>query len=386
MALPTARGALHALTHHHLYVEHLIAKKLRFFARNRWMARHATDGGDVPAPLVYKLVLTYRCNLRCPMCYEWGATGWCHDDRALAAEELAWPVVEKIFAQSSAARPSFILIGGEPLLYSRFADLARLLREHRSFAITCTNGLLAERMRDSSEDNPYLTYLISLDGLQPENDRIRGAGVYAKVMHTINTLKRLRRPPYIGIQFTLRPENVSSIHRFCGEMASVGVDWVLLNLSWFVTPREATAYEALMRTRFGITATSQRGYQQPFEIDADEFVRQYRGVLEERWDMQVSCYLKRPEDIHAYLADDDSSGFVPCSKQWLRMDVTPNAEVTPCALYPDLGVGNLADSDVMEVWNSERYRDFRAFRADHMLPVCRKCDALYLYDAKRRIL
>ena len=116
--------------------------------------------------------LTYRCNLRCAMCYEWGTAGWCHENREQAREELAWPVVEKIFAERSVAHPSFILIGGEPLLYSRFADLARLLRDRRSFAITCTNGLFAERMRESSDGNPYLTYLISLDGLEAENDSI----------------------------------------------------------------------------------------------------------------------------------------------------------------------------------------------------------------------
>jgi hypothetical protein len=55
-------------------------------------------------------------------------------------------------------------------------------------------------------------------------------------------------------------------------------------------------------------------------------------------------------------------------------------------LYPDLGVGNLNEKGVMEVWNSPEYAKFRALRREGPLPICSKCDALYLYDAKRKIL
>ena len=55
------------------------------------------------------------------MCYEWGEVGWCHEQpRQAMAKELDWAVVEKLFAQVGRTHPYFILIGGEPTLYSPF--------------------------------------------------------------------------------------------------------------------------------------------------------------------------------------------------------------------------------------------------------------------------
>jgi len=170
-------------------------------------------------------------------------------------------------------------------------------------------------------------------------------------------------------------------------MARIGVDWVLLNLCWFVSDEQARDYEQFMRQHFGIEATSQRGFMMPYDLDKDEFVRQYQRIQNEKWPFQVSCYLKEAEEIHTFVDTPD----VPprntfCYKQWVRIDVTPEGTVAPCILYPDLLVGDLNKSEVADVWNSPEYAKFRSVRREHVLPVCSKCDALYLYDAKRKIL
>jgi radical SAM protein with 4Fe4S-binding SPASM domain len=66
--------------------------------------------------------------------------------------------------------------------------------------------------------------------------------------------------------------------------------------------------------------------------------------------------------------------------------VTPDGEVTPCILYPDLIVGDLKVQSVMEVWNSAAFKAFREVRRKEVLPVCAKCNALYLHDARRKYL
>jgi sulfatase maturation enzyme AslB (radical SAM superfamily) len=108
----------------------------------------------------------------------------------------------------ASSHPYFILHGGEPLLYSRFGDVSALLKSHRCFAITCTNGTDLDRFQDVAANNPFITYLISLDGPPDQNDGLRGAGIYAKVSANIEKLRSMRRPPYVGVQFTIRPENV----------------------------------------------------------------------------------------------------------------------------------------------------------------------------------
>ena len=56
----------------------------------------------VPPPLVYKLVLSYACNLRCAGCFQWGASGWCREEsREAMARELDWALVERLFADAA---------------------------------------------------------------------------------------------------------------------------------------------------------------------------------------------------------------------------------------------------------------------------------------------
>ena len=231
---------------HPLYMQHLIVSKLTALTRYRWAERNSHKDAQVPAPLGFPRVLTYKCNLRCIMCYEWGEVGWCHDQpKPAMARELDWAVIERLFVEVGRFRPYFILIGGEPLLYSRFAELAALLRRTKCFAIVCTNGLLLHRFEDVLTDNPYLTFLVSLDGPEEQNDLLRGRGVYRKVTRNIERLKSLKQPPYIGIEFTIRPENVGTMHEFCRDMVARHVDWILLNPCWFVSERQARKSRAV---------------------------------------------------------------------------------------------------------------------------------------------
>jgi radical SAM protein with 4Fe4S-binding SPASM domain len=388
MPLPSVGGFLRTVYRHPLYMQHLIVSKFTSLARYRWAERNPDKDDRVPPPLGYKVVLTYKCNLRCIMCYEWGEVGWCHEQpKPAMAKELDWAVVEKLFAEARRSRPYFIFIGGEPLLYSRFGDLARLVRQRKCFAITCTNGLLLDRFEEALADNPYLTFLVSLDGPEEQNDRLRGRGVYRKVTRNIAWLKGRKRPPYIGVEFTIRPENVGTMYDFCKDMVQRGVDWVLLNPCWFVSAEQARAYERFMEEHFNLTPKTHLGYLMPYELDTEEFVRQSEKINAEKWGIQISCYLKKPEDIHTYVNTPEvPPGNSFCYRQWSRMDITPDGEVTPCILYPDLIVGDLLRQGVREVWNSPAFAHFRQFRRQEVLPVCAKCNALYLHDSKRKYL
>jgi len=50
------------------YLRMLLAGKLHQHLRQRWIQRNAYSSGDIPPPIVYKILLTERCNLSCAMC------------------------------------------------------------------------------------------------------------------------------------------------------------------------------------------------------------------------------------------------------------------------------------------------------------------------------
>ncbi|MBF0122126.1 MAG: radical SAM protein [Candidatus Omnitrophica bacterium] len=363
-------------------------KKVSFARRYQWVERNPDQDGCVPLPLVYKLMLTFKCNLKCKVCMLWGEKGWCKDiPAATASEDLDWDIVKNLIEEHTKQRPSFILTGGEPLLYQRFPDLAALLKRKRLFATICTNGLLIEKHQKAIEDNHYLIWLLSLDGNQEINDRLRGGGVYERVVKNIHLLKSFRKSPYVGVQFTIQPENVSIMYDFCKDMVRLGVDWVLLNPRWFVSDEQAAAYKVEMRAFFSMNSRTQEGYQFPVDIDQKEFVRQLNKIRDEKWPIQISSYLQEPEDIYPYMnAPAKPIRNRLCYKQWLRFDVLPSGEVTPCIQFPDLILGSLKKSDLATIWNSSAYENFRKKIRKAPLSVCSKCNNLYLYDAKRASL
>ena len=368
---------------HPRYFAHLMLRKLQFAARYRWIHAHGASDETRPKPLVYKLMLNWRCNLRCPMCMLWGDVGWVTPRIEHHDTELPWEVVEKIFASGLPFNSSFILSGGEPLMYEHFGRLLGKLREHRTFAIICTNGLLLDRYEKEIDGNPYPTFLISLDGHEQTNDALRGKGVHRRVIANLERMQRLRRPPFLAIQFTVMPENVTQITSFCEEMVARGVDWILLNPGWFVTPKQAQDYERFMREHFGVEAHTDRGYLREYDYDKGEFERQLRQVRERRWPIHIGSHIREPEWVTDFIDHPDKIlGARLCYKQWLRLDVLPNGTVPPCVQFPDYTVGDLVAQGVSEVWQGEENRRFQKVISRESLPVCAKCDNLYLYGPR----
>ncbi len=319
------------------------------------------------------------------MCMLWGEQGVLGAAAGGDGQgELDWAVTQKIFDFAQKAGASFILSGGEPLLYSRFHDLLKLIKASRCFSYICTNGIGVERFIKEIENNPYPIFYISVDGPKMIHDALRGEGSYDAAVKGIKALKSLKNAPYVGAQFTLQPENVHVLYETCRDLVKIGVDWILINLRWYLTFAQAKEYEECLSRNFHTCPTYQRGFISAYPLDKEEFVRQCRRIQSGRWPIQISSYLKEPEDIYPYVDEPYSNPYNQfCYKQWVRMDVLPNGEVTPCIQYPDIRVGDLKKNEVMEVWNSDCYSKFRVFVRKQLFSVCSKCYCLYLYDKKR---
>ena len=176
MSLFEKFGIIKLLLKHPSYTLSLILKKLRFIKRYKWIIANPDKDDKVPPPLAYEFVLTLKCNLRCKMCMLWGDTGWCKtDDKSSSLyQELDLDVIKKVFNVGKQFHPTFILNGGEPLMHSRFREIAQLLKKNKYPAIICTNGTLLDKHKDVIEGNNYLDLLISLDSLLAPYRRTKG--------------------------------------------------------------------------------------------------------------------------------------------------------------------------------------------------------------------
>ena len=143
-----------------------------------------------------------RCNLQCIMCT---TTTHVHDLKHELSFEQWKAIIENI---TRFKIESIGFGGGEPLL--RAKDLAELVKMVASKGITIniitnatllTSGFLEDIIRCKDKT----IFILSVDGLEEANDRIRGKGVFQKVMEAAKLLQRYNWVFYFTS--VLMPEN-----------------------------------------------------------------------------------------------------------------------------------------------------------------------------------
>jgi MoaA/NifB/PqqE/SkfB family radical SAM enzyme len=166
--------------------------------------------------------ITSRCNLACPHCLR-RTPGRAMDDlpaeacRAILASFLA-------FARETGREAEVEFSGGNPLLREDFpeflaaagaAKATGLVRNIRILGNPETlDNAMVRRVRDAGVDD----FVISLDGLAPANDRMRGAGSFRAGLRGIRALVANGVPT--SVKFTLVRENadqVPHVLRICVE-------------------------------------------------------------------------------------------------------------------------------------------------------------------------
>src|SRR3972149_3518974 len=113
--------------------------------------------------------VTRRCNLRCLHC-PWDSANRPYPGELTTAE--AWRVIDDLAAFRV---PGVVLSGGEPLMRADLLELAAYA-QHAGLPVTlATTGTLIDRRTALRLRAVGCAYVgISLDGLGPVNDRLRG--------------------------------------------------------------------------------------------------------------------------------------------------------------------------------------------------------------------
>ena len=82
--------------------------------------------------------------------------------------------------------------------------------------------------------------------------------------------------------------------------------------------------------------------------------------------------------IPYYEEPADFLGFGPCVAPYLMIDIMPNGDVVTCRDYIDVKVGNIQETPLLELWNNDRFREFRSLlnKEGGTLPQCSRCCGL----------
>jgi Fe-coproporphyrin III synthase len=149
--------------------------------------------------------ITRKCNLKCVHCYAHAT------DEALADELTTAEGKALIDDLAQFGAPVMLFSGGEPLVRKDLPDLAAYAVEKGMRAVISTNGTLITADMARTLKAIGLSYVgISLDGMQPVNDRFRGVpGAFDKALDGIRNCQEAGIK--VGLRFTINRYNVDEI-------------------------------------------------------------------------------------------------------------------------------------------------------------------------------
>ncbi len=340
--------------------------------------------------------LTHKCNLRCKTCFQWNEEGFFHQyDSEVKNGEIPFELVENIFAATKDVGSNIYLWGGEPLSYSQWPKLAKLLEEDPRWTVFCTNGVSIDKHLESLvRISENLALLISLDGFQEENDSIRGRGTFDKVMRNIDMLLDLQKEGIfkgeISVNCVINETMVGKLYDFAAMMEAKGVNTVYFCFPWFIPEAVAQNMDTYFGDKFGDIMPLEEGnvaswHSYTYKLEAnmlDTLLTDIDNINEKKWDIRVRFQpALEAHEIAGFLHGDEMPGMnkSKCAGLFTRMNVKPDGKVTACKMFPEFDVGNLNDTDMKEVWNGENFKKVREVLNDGLTPVCSKCILLYLH-------
>ncbi|MFL6123182.1 radical SAM protein [Actinophytocola sp.] len=357
----------------------------------------ATDAAyATPMPREVSLQLTYRCNLRCEHCFQWSDQGFFQDfSKEKQRTELDLGIVEKVLRSTEETNAKVFLWGGEPLMYTRFAELADLLAGTRRVVNICTNALLIERNMDHLlKIGSGLRFLVSLDGLGADHEALRGKGTFPRTIRNVQALlDRQRSGDFAGevsLSCMVSNETIGSMYEFMEWAEELGVNSVYFQFPWYISPAVAESMDRLYEESFSWLnppppGTKPAWHSYTYRLlpeNVDTLKESMARLAERRWRVRVRY---QPQ-----LEADEVDEFVlgtprPAQKRSRclavsnRLEVHADGKVSSCKFFPEFVIGDLNDDSVEDVWQGEAFRRVRTvLRGTSLMPVCSKCILLYL--------
>jgi len=298
-------------------------------------------------PLNVTLSVTYSCNSRCKTCHIWNRKA-----KDLSAEEL-----ESVFRSLGKAPYWFTISGGEPFLRKDIVDICRSIYVNCAPGIINipTNALLYNTIPNQVEKivqscpKTSIVINISLDGVGPDHDEIRGVpGNWEKAMTTYHALRELKYSNLeLGIHTVVSKYNVDLIPRIYEYMMAE------LKPDSYITE---IAEERVELCTMGEDITpSPDGYMRAIDsLSLEMRCHKFSGLSrvthafrEQYYHMVKEVLLKKRQ-------------IIPCYAGFASAQIAPDGDVWMCCVRAE-SVGNLreADYDFKKVWFGKRAEEAR---------------------------
>jgi len=268
------------------------------------------------------VILTYRCDSRCSMCYVWKNPT--HPD---------YEVDIKTLHKLPGGFDYLNITGGEPTLRKDLMEVCDLLYPKTKKLEISTNGLHIEILESIVKKYPDIKIRISIEGFESTNDKIRGEKEgYKKKIDVMNKLIKAGGTD-LGFATTFQDENIdeiADIFKFTRELKIELATSALHNAFQF-HKNDNYMYDR-MRVAKGV----------------EKLIKDMIGT----W--SVKTWFRAYLNLGLMSKILGHKRLHPCTQGTDSVFIDPWGDTYACNVRNDLHIGNLREQSWEEIFNGER--------------------------------
>ncbi len=304
--------------------------------------------------------ITRNCNLRCEFCGQWGKKGFF---AGASGEEMVFSDWEKVIAEIQAIRdksgisPLITVWGGEPLVSPIFDDIMILLKKKCFETEVITNGVMMDKHFEVLR-NCTNTLYVSIDGPMEIHDKLRGKGIYKKVVENIKKIDHKK----ITVMSVITESLIAVLPEFLDELNKLNIHKLFLQDMIGLTSEEVKAYKEWLKIDFNINATNIDAWNTDTCIDLSA---ELKNVLDE-------CEIDKLNYAIVQKKHTSNKNII-CKSPFSHLHIAWNGEVLYCTDHYDFTAGNVKEESLESIFMNEKSKKFREGILNNKCPACDHC-------------
>ena len=336
---------------------------------------------ELPFEMEFILSLTYRCNLNCSMCTQYG-DGF----KQNAPADMSVKQWANFFESVSDVnpKPKMLLMGGEPLLYRDFAKLFELTQKYGFNVQIVTNGVLLDKYLEQIAKTDT-TITISIDGLEDTHDDIhKKKGTFKKVMENIEKIEAYQKTGSkikLCINCVMLPDNIDELTDFLMFIQQKNIKTLTFQHLQFSTEELNKLTNIQWRERLNKNYSGGLIPPKFYKTDKD-YIKKLIKTIDSFKDVCKTTTFVFPaledEEIENYYLDnnlDEIRAGRICTTPWVNPTIHSNGDVSNC-----IGniIGNINNEDFWTIWNNDKANRLRnSLCKNGKFTICAKCCNFY---------
>lgn len=325
-------------------------------------------------PTRISLEVTYKCNLRCQMCFQ-----QIERKKSVGRKDLTSSEIKQIIDQI----PFFTVIsltGGEIFTRPDALDIIAYSCKHHHTNIVTNAALITPEIAKVLVKLRLLLVGVSFDGINNLHDKIRGVpNTFSQALRGIKyiqseKIKQNSNYPLIDIKTVILPENVKHLTQIFDNVVKE------INANFFtISTLKGSSIQLAPPIKDNITTKEYSHFERlSNNYDINLLNKNIKYIMENNKNVVVRYYPGNlPNQLVNYYQNKiTNKDYYSCYTPWTTFNISPFGDVFPCIA---LNVGNTREKSLLSIWNGKKFRDFRIkLKNQKLFPACHGCCNLWL--------